>query len=351
MNATGCAAGRALIGLAAALAASIATAAEPLATTTVDYREVDRLYSVDAVVEAVKQSTVSAQVPGRVVEINFDAGDFVKKGEVIVRIDEREVNEAYLGAQAQVAQVRAQFINAQASLERSERLFAQKFVSQAALDRARAEYEAAKAQLDAAVAQGRQAATVKGHATVVAPYSGVVAQRHVELGEMAVPGKPLMTGFDPRDLRVAANVPQDEVAAVRKATAAQVEFPVPGRTVQGGAIAVLPAADAHTHTTRVRVALPEYAAGTYPGMFARVHFSIGRARKLAVPATAVVRRNELTAVYVVAPDGGIKLRQVRLGDPAGEAGIEVLAGLNPGDKVALDPVRAAMVAAGAPAAR
>jgi hypothetical protein len=96
----------------------------------------------------------------------------------------------------------------------------------------------------------------------------------------------------------------------------------------------------------VRVVVPEYPEGAYPGMFARLHFIVGRARKLTVPAAAVIRRNELTAVYVVADDGRPRLRQVRLGEPAGEAGVEILAGLAAGERVALDPVRAA-IAAGA----
>ena len=336
----------ALIAIALCVVAE-AHAAQNLKTEVIAYREVDQLYSVDAVVEAVKQTTVSAQVSGRIVAINFDVGDRVKRGEVIVRIDEREVADAYAGSQAQIAQAQAALRNAQSIYERTRELFSQKFVSQAALDKALADYKAAQAQLEAAVALGSQAATVKSYATVVAPYSGVVAQRHVELGEMATPGKPLMTGFDPRDLRVSASIPQRELAAAKHSGAARVEFPALAKTVTGGSITFLPAADAQTHTTRVRVNLPQSVVGAYPGMFARVHFSTGRAQKLVIPAAAVVRRSELTAVYVVSDGGAVNLRQIRLGEAAGEAGIEVLAGLSPGDKLALEPAKAAPLAAGA----
>jgi len=336
----------ALIAIALCIAVE-AHAAQDLKTEVIAYREVDQLYSVDAVVEAVKQTTVSAQVSGRIVAINFDVGDRVKRGEVIVRIDEREVADAYAGSQAQIAQAQAALRNAQSIYERTRELFSQKFVSQAALDKALADYKAAQAQLEAAVALGSQAATVKSYATVVAPYSGVVAQRHVELGEMATPGKPLMTGFDPRDLRVSASIPQRELAAAKHSGAARVEFPALAKTVTGGSITFLPAADAQTHTTRVRVNLPQSVVGAYPGMFARVHFSTGRAQKLVIPAAAVVRRSELTAVYVVSDGGAVKLRQIRPGEAVGEAGIEVLAGLSPGDRIALEPAKAAPLAAGA----
>lgn len=324
-----------------------AHAAQNLKTEVIAYREVDQLSSFDGAVEAVNQSTVAAQISGRIVAINFDVGDSVKQGEVIVRIDEREVNDAYAGSRAQIAQAQASLQNAQSSYERTRQLFSQKFVSQAALDKAFADYRAAQAQLDAAVALGSQAATVKGFATVVAPYSGVVAQRHVELGEMVTPGKPLMTGFDPRDMRVVASIPQDKLGEVKKSGAVRIEFPALARTVAGGGVTFLPAADPETHTTRVRVNLPQSIAGAYPGMFARVHFSVGRAQKLAIPVAAVVRRSELTAVYVVGDGGAVKLRQIRLGGAAGEAGVEVLAGLSPGDKIALEPGQAAQRAAGA----
>ena len=111
------------------------------------------------------------------------------------------------------------------------------------------------------------------------------------------------------------------------------------------AITVVPAADPRTHSTQVRIDLPEDVRGIYPGVFARAHFSIGHAARLMVPREAVVRRSELTAAYVVGADGAPQLRQLRLGTAADERGIEVLAGLRAGEAVALDPVAAGMARA------
>ena len=244
-------------------------------------------------------------------------------------------------------QAQASMQNAKATYERSRQLFAQKFISQAALDKAQADYKVALAQAAASEAGAGQARIAHGYTSVVAPYSGVVAVRHVELGEMATPGKALMTGFDPRDLRVVASIPQDELGEVKKSGTVRIEFPALAKSVAGAGITFLPGADAQTHTTRVRVNLPPSVAGAYPGMFARVHFTTGRAQKLVIPAAAVVRRSELTAVYVVSDGDAVKLRQIRLGEAAGEAGIEVLAGLSPGDRIALEPAKAAQPAAGA----
>ena len=329
------------VAMALALTAPVVAADAPaLKTAAVQYREVDQTYAAEGVVEAVKQSTVAAQISGRVVAVNFDVGDRVKKGQVIVRIDPTEVNQAYAAAQAQVAQADATLRNAKAQFERTQRLVEQKFMSAAALDKAQADFQAAKAQLAAAEAGGGQAAATKGYATVIAPYSGVVSARMVELGEMAVPGKPLMTGFDPGELRVTASLPQHQLDAVRKLAGASVEFPALNKRIEATRMAILPAADAQTHTTQVRLELPRGVEGLYPGMFARAYFAVGRAKRLLIPASAVAMRSEVAGAYVVAESGVIQFRQLRLGEPAAGGEVEVLAGLSPGDKLALDPVAA-----------
>lgn len=314
-----------------------------LRTATVALREVDQTYVAEGVVEAVRQSTVSAQISGRVVEVNFDVGDRVEKGQVLLRIDAREVTQALAGSQAQVEQAQAVLARAKAEYERTRLLISQKFVSEAALDKAAAEYKAAQAQLANTLAGAGQAATTKGFATIVAPYAGVVSARHVELGEMAVPGKPLMTGFDPASLRVVASIPQYKLSSIGAGASASVEIPAFKQWVKAQSVTVLPISDPHTLTTRARLDLPAMPAGVFPGMFARAHFIVGRAMKLVVPAEAILRRSEVTAVYVVNAKGTPALRQVRLGEAAGQDGIEVLAGLKPGERVALEPIKAGML--------
>lgn len=319
--------------------------ATPLETAVVQYREVDLTYVAEAVVEATRESTVAAQVTGRIVELRYDVGDFVEKGQVIARIDQTEASQVVAGSRAQVAQAQAAFDNARADVERTRDLARQKFVSPAALDKAEAAFRVAQAQLETARAGAGQAMTSRGYTTVVAPYSGVVSVRHVELGEMAGPGKPLLTGFDPTDLRVLATVPQFKVAAVKAASKAMVEIPSTGKWIQARAFTVLPSADPQTHSTRVRLDLPRDTRDVYPGVFARAHFATGRARKLVIPPQAVVRRSEVTGAYVVDASGRIGFRQLRIGDAAGDQGLEVLAGLAAGETVALDPVKAGIQAA------
>jgi RND family efflux transporter MFP subunit len=319
-----------------------AHAAEPLSTALVQYREVEQTYSIEGLVEATRQSTVSAQIAGRIKEINFDVGSRVNKGQVILRIDERETAQALAGSNAQVLQAQATMQNAKATYERSKQLFEQKFISQAALDKAQADFQVARAQAAASEAGAGQAGLAHAYSSVVAPYSGVVAARLVEVGEMVMPGKPMMVGFDPSEMRVLVSVPQYKLSDIGTHPKVMVEVPSLSKWVKAASTTVQPLADAHTHSTMVRVYLPANEAGVYPGMFVRTHFVVGKAKKLVIPGSAVLHRSEVVAVYVVDENSNVKLRQVRVGDAAADSSVEVLAGLNPGERVALDPVKAGM---------
>jgi RND family efflux transporter MFP subunit len=323
-----------------AAAPSPKAAPPALAAAPAEVREVDLVYSAEAVVEAVRQSTVASQIAGRVVELNFDVGDRVKKGQVILRIDERAAGQALEASEAQVREAQATLAAARAQYERSKKLVEQKFISQAALDDAESAYRAAQARVTALLAGEKRAATERSFATVIAPYGGVVSARHVELGEMATPGRPLMTGFDPATLRVVATVPQAQVGAIQASSRARVEVPSLGRSIEARQITLVPSADPRTHTTQFRIDLPADVEGIYPGVYARAHFALGREPRLLVPRSAVVRRSEVTGVYVIDAEGIPRLRQVRLGTAGDESSIEVLAGLKPGERVALDPFEA-----------
>ena len=333
---------RMLLGVVLLVGAMAAQAAGQLATAPVQYREVAQTWSADGIVEAVRQSTVSAQIGGRVKEILFDVGDTVKKGQLILRIDEREAAQVLAGSQAQVMQAQASMQNAKANYERAKQLFSQKFISQAGLDKAQADYQVALAQAAASSAGAGQAGIAHGYTAVIAPYGGVVASRQVEVGEMVMPGKPLMTGFDPAEMRVIVSVPQRQLSGIGPHPEVSVEVPSLQRWIEAVSVTVQPLADARTHSTQVRINLPPNEPGIYPGMFVRTHFTTGKARKLVIPAEAVLRRSEVVAVYVVDDKGSAKLRQVRVGDVSAEGVVEVLAGLKAGEKVALEPVKAGM---------
>ena len=293
----------------------------------------------DGTVQAVRQSVLAAQVPGAVVALPVKAGDAVKAGQVLVRLDARAARQ---GAEAGAAQVRA----ADASLEAAERefarqkqLFERKYISQAALERAEAQFKAARAGAAAQLAQADAARTQADVHVIRAPYAGIVSEVAVVLGDMAMPGRPLVTLYDPAVLRVSAALPQ--AVAARLGADAPVAVDIPGSArprLQPVRTQLLPAVDPATHTQELRLELPGGLQGVTPGMFARawVPGADPAGQRLFVPDRAIVRRAELSAVYVIGPDGKALLRQVRTGRADGGL-VEILSGVSAGERVALEP--------------
>jgi len=329
--------------LIAAVAPSGAADALPaLATAPVAADTGARAAGYDGVVEAVRQTVVSAQVPGAVVALQVKAGDRVRADQVLLRLDARAAEQQAGAAAAQLRAARAAQEAATKEFERQKLLFQKNYIGQAALERAEAQYKSAQAQAEAQVAAANAARTESGFYVVKAPYDGVVADVAVVLGEMAMPGRPLLTLYDPSALRVTAAVPQ--TAAPRPGSVVQAEVPgtAPAR-VTPVRWQLLPAVDPATHTMQLRLDLPPGTPAA-PGMFARawVPGDAGTGQRLSVPLRAVMRRAELTGVYVIGTDGRPLLRQVRLGPVSGDQ-VEVLAGLEAGERVALDPQAAARV--------
>ncbi len=338
-RATGLAFAAALAVVVAPAVCAVSTTAMP--TLVVAVRDLPQTIAAEGVVEAVKQATLGAQVAGRIVELNVKAGDTVRAGQVLARIDARTADQAVAASLSQVAEAEANLANAKRKHERNRDLLAQKFVSQAALDQSEAEYKAALAQLAAVKANAGQAVAAQSFNTIAAPYAGVIGATHAELGDMAQPGRPLVTVFDPHALRVTATLPQTDLPKVKLDDPVAVEIPSLGKRVTATKVTVIPLADARTHTTSVRLDLPA-ADGVLPGQFARARFVTGTTRALAIPASAVLKRGEVTAVYVIDGEGRPLLRQIRTGEPAGEGEVEVLSGLSGGERIARNPVEAGM---------
>jgi len=334
--------------LVAALGSAVpAGAAGPaLATAEVQSTRQRGSQAFDGVVEAVRSSVVAAQVAGAIVALEVKAGDQVKAGQTLLRIDARTAEQTASASDAQVRSAQALLDVARKDFERQKQLFDKQYISQAALERAESQFKATQAQAAALLSQAQAARTQTGLHVLRAPFAGIVAEVPVALGDMALPGKPLLTLYEPGALRVTAALPQSLLGT--PAAGLKIEFPglaEARRWFEPGAAQVqwLPTVDAATHTVQVRVSLPASTDGLAPGLFARVWLPLGgsdAAARLFVPGSAVVRRAEMTGVYVVDAKGAAQLRQVRLGRAQGQS-IEVLSGLSAGERIALDPQAAA----------
>ncbi len=335
------------------LSAATAQGVIQVPTAAAQVKSVGTGFELDGVIQPVRQSTLSAQASGRVATLVVKAGDTVRAGQLLAIIDDRETQTGVQRSQAEVAQAQAGLRNAQAHFERTRDLQAKGFVSAAALDTADAQLKGAQAGRNAAGAGAAQSALVQGFTRVSAPYDGWVLQTHIEAGDLAVPGKPLLTLYAPLPIRVVVQVPVSRAGVARAAGSVEVQLPnAAGPSwIRPVAVSRLPTADPVSQTTEWRLELPAEVAKTLlPGQQVRVRFTGGQASQRVVPGAAVLRRGELTAVYVVSGQGFV-LKAIRLGaDHAGE-GVEVLAGLVAGDVVALDPVKAGLAGAQPAAAK
>jgi RND family efflux transporter MFP subunit len=284
-----------------------------------------------------------------VVQLDVKVGDRVQAGQVLMRIDARAAEQAAVASDAQAQAARAALDLAAKDFDRQKQLYGKNYISQSALERAESEFKATQAQLHAQLAQAGAARTQTGLHVVRAPYAGIVAEVPVTLGDMAMPGRPLLTLYDPSALRITASVPQTVAARLVAGQLPRAELPglpAASQWVVPTRLQVLPTLDAATHTVPLRAELPAGLAGVVPGMFARLWLPLaggtdGRdAASVTVPLAAIVRRAEMTGLYVLDAAGKPLLRQVRLGRSDGGK-VEVLSGLGAGERVVTDPQAAA----------
>ncbi|SEI78642.1 RND family efflux transporter, MFP subunit [Allopseudospirillum japonicum] len=319
---------------------SHANAGAQLAKMELHPQTLVRYVTLDAVVEAVNNSKVSAQTSGKITAIYYDVDDAVPAGALIMRIDDSEQKTRLEQAQASLQEARVNLRDAQQNFQRIQGVYERKLTSKAQYDQARNQYTSAQARFDRAQAAQDEAEKLLSYTQVVAPYGGIVTERYVELGELVQPGTPLMAGLSLAALRVNVDLPQRYAASVRARRDAQILLP-DGRQLLAEHFTFFPYADPKTHNFRVRIDIANPEGDLYPGMLVKAQFPLQQEEALLVPQTAVVHRSELTGLYILDQQGHPRLRQVRLGHPQGDQ-VEVLAGVRAGETLILQP-QAALV--------
>jgi RND family efflux transporter MFP subunit len=281
-----------------------------------------------------REAEVRAELAGTVLETYVEAGERVKRGKLLGRIDDRVVRDAYLSAKAAVRSAEQSLQLARRNAERNERLAAAGAVAER--DRETAVSVAANAEAAYADAQARLARAEMdlAYAQVRSPLDGVVSERHVSGGDVVQTGNALFTIVDPRSLELAGTVPADQVAKLKPG--APVEFTVSGyagRTFSGTVDRINPSADPATRQVRVYATLPNSDQGLVAGLFAEGRIGTDHRKTLLVPLSAVDQRG-VTPTVLVARGGRVAQQGVELGvrDPATDQ-IEIRAGLQQGDTV------------------
>jgi membrane fusion protein, multidrug efflux system len=338
-------------------------------------------YEATGTVNAKATTQVSANLLGRIISISVSEGDKVKKGQVLVEIDKR-------GMEAQLEKAAAGLREAQASLvewensiggmdaavktaEANERLadvtFARfkelhrrKSVSGQEYDDAKSKFDAAASELDRAKAGARTNISKKGqilaridqakaevanskvyksYSRVVSPVSGVIVKKFAEPGSTASPGVPLLSIEDDSQYRLEAAVAESHSRSVHLGDRVSVRIDTIGPDeVEGKVVEILPTTEAESRSYTVKIELPPHPY-LKTGLHGIARFEISQREIIAIPKTAIVRRGQLTGIFIVASDGTARFRLVTTGRMS-QGMVEILSGVNEGDEfVSSDPGR------------
>ena len=270
-------------------------------------------------VRAKLHATLESKLSGRIDKMPVVLGQRVKSGELVARLDAAEIN--------------ARLEQAEAALEQSEREWKRVsalFEQQAAT---RSEYDAAQSRNRVAKGAAAEAKAMMGYVEVVAPFDGVVTKKWADVGDLATPGKPLLSIEDPTALQLEADVPQAIATYVQRDARLAAHVDGVDGDLTGTVSEIAPAADSISRTVRIKVDI-SLQPGLSSGQFARLLVPVGESNSLRVPASAVVERGQLEIVFVVANQHA-QMHLVKTGKRIGD-NVEILSGLHSGDAVVIE---------------
>ncbi len=331
-------------------------------TETVHLESAPQLYQAVGSIHSANTAILAAQLAGTVREIHVQAGDHVKRGQLLAVLDDRGARAQVQGAEAGVTEAvegeaeveqalqaaTADRKFAEATFNRYKELLAKNSLSRQEFDGAQARYQAAlanersleakKQQIIARQQQARSqqdsAQTVLSYSRIVAPLDGIVTAKSVDVGTVVMPGTPILTVEDTARYRLEASLPEEYLAHAQ--AGATISVSTEGGQFEGRIAEVVPAADVTSHTFLVKIDLP-HDCHCRSGEYGQASFPIGESNQLAVPKSAVVEHGELQGLFVVAADGNVEYRLVKTGKTFGDR-VEILSGLAAGEKVAISQI-------------
>ncbi len=292
--------------------------------------QVDDYYETSGTVKARNIGVISSKTMGSITFIAVKEGEQVKKGQVLLTIDDRDVAEKVRAAQNAVASAQEQKKLADVTLGRYKKLYDEKALSRQEFDQVETQKNVAESEYERAKAILREAEAIQGYTRVRAPFSGIVTGKKIDTGSMAVPGMQLLTVEDTSAFLVEAAMDERLAAHIKPGIPVNVAIDSINRNMNGRISEVVPSIDPSTRTFVVKITVS--GAGLKTGLYARVRIPTGRREALTVPASSIVEKGQLTGVYAVDAKGIVAYRLVRIGNNFGNS-VEVLSGLVPGDRI------------------
>lgn len=298
--------------------------------------EVTKDYVEEALgtLRAAERTAVSSKILARIDKILVDADDEVTTGKLLIQLQPDELEARLNQARETLTAAQARQEEARTAFTRIERLKEQNAATQAQYDAARAQVDVTEADVRRAEQALAEATTMLSYTQIAAPKDGRIVDRLAEPGDIAVPGQPLLTLYDPQSLRLEVPVREDLALKLTPGTRVTVAIDALDRELEGTVDQRVPQAQAASRSFLIKVALPA-TDDLFEGMFGRLKIPAGSRRHLCLPESALREIGQLEFVDVVEPDGTITRRFVKTGRRGLPGKVEVLSGVEAGEQVVI----------------
>lgn len=276
---------------------------------------------------------LSTTVMGRVTQLDVDEGDYVKQGEVLVRVKDDNLQAQKSQIEASLQEAKAGLKNTEINYDRLKALYEKESATKKELDDITTQYEMAKAKVKALEGKLREINDMLDYTVLEAPFDGYVVDKRVNEGDMAAPGQPLISFEQESRMKVDITVPETQIMHFDIGDTVSVDIKAAGlRNLTGTVANVNPSGSRASRQFTVEIRLPDLdkSSGVKSGMFARVGLASVGDPIITVPRSAIVERGQLTGIYTLNSDSEVLLRWIRLGNENDEE-VEVLSGLAPGE--------------------
>ena len=313
--------------------ASMADAMTPVSVkiNSVQAGQNKSLISASGKIQASKSANLSTRTMGFVNKIYVNVGDKVRKGQLLLSINNTDLQAKRAQVNASITEANAAFINAEKDYTRFKNLFTENSASQKELDDMTAHYVMAKARLEGANQMKNEIDAQFAYANIRAPFNGMVTNKFIEAGDMANPGMPLIAVESPKQYEVTAMVAESDISQIKSNAKVDVLVKSMNQSISGIVTEVSASAKNTGGQYLVKIALDKTDANILSGMFATVHFPVEKtvttSSMIMIPTSSIVINGSLKGIYTVSEQNTAILRWLRLGKTYGE-NVEVLSGLN-----------------------
>ncbi|NVJ89972.1 MAG: efflux RND transporter periplasmic adaptor subunit [Flavobacteriaceae bacterium] len=286
--------------------------------------------SVSGKIQASNSAEVSTRIMGYVEKVHVNVGDKVKKGQLLVSINNNDLQAKKAQVDAGIIKAETAFKNAEKNYNRFKNLYSSQSVSQKEMDDMTANYQISKASLESAKQMKNEINAQFAYANITAPFNGVITNKNIKSGDMANPGMPLLSLESPKNFEVLAMVPETEISKIKKDITVNVLVKSIDKTIKGKVTEVSSSAKNTGGQYLVKIALEKTNTNVLSGMFATVEFPINKeikSKMILIPNDALVKNGQLSGVYTVSQSNTALLRWLLLGRTYGDQ-VEVLSGLS-----------------------